>query len=261
MLALFLTIFMKQYTVKQLAKLSGVTVRALHHYDEIGLLKPSHRTDAGYRLYEEKDLMRLQQILIYREMDFALEDVKQILDDPDFDLAASLHDQKQYLLQQQERYQQLIKTIDKTLSKITGDELVTDAELYEGISPEDRERWDREAKEQYGDMYEMSQKKVRQMTKSQWAAVKELAAEVNRGMIALQGRDPTDPEVQAVIAKHHAWIETFYPCSAEIYRGLSNLYVEHPEFRAHYDQQSAGLAEFMSAAMKVYAERILAKKR
>jgi DNA-binding transcriptional MerR regulator len=249
---------MKKYTVKQLAELSGTTVRALHHYDEIGLLKPSDRTDAGYRLYEGKDLLRLQQILIYREMDFSLEDIKQMLDDPSFDLKEALHDQKRFLLQQHDRYGNLIQTIEKTLKRIEeDDQLVTDADLYGGFTPEQAERYNREAKEKYGDMYDISQKRAREMTKGQWKALGEEGEDISKSMAAFIGTDPGRPEVQALIHRHHAWIENFYPCSAEIYRGLAELYVGNPEFRAHYDRFALGLADFFQAAMLVYAEKIL----
>lgn len=249
---------MKHHTVKQLAELSGVTVRTLHHYDEIGLLKPGHRTDAGYRLYDAKDLLRLQQILIYREMDFTLEDIKEMLDDPKYDLKEALHDQKRFLLQQHERYQHLIQTIDKTLKRIEDDDqLVTDADLYGGFTPEQAERYDREAKEKYGDMYEISQKRVRQMTKGQWKEIGVEGADISKSMAAFIGTDPAGVEVQALIKRHHAWIENFYPCSKEIYIGLSNLYIDNPEFTAHFELIAPGLAQFFSAAMKVFAEREL----
>ncbi|MGE3279307.1 MAG: MerR family transcriptional regulator [Candidatus Altimarinota bacterium] len=249
---------MKKYTVKQLAELSGVTVRTLHHYDEIGLLKPSSRTEAGYRLYEEKDLMRLQQILIYREMDFSLEDIKSLLDDPDYDVKEALHDQKRFLLQQHERYQQLLQTIDKTLRRLEeDDQLVTDEDLYGGFTPEQAERYDREAKEKYGDMYEISQKRVRQMTKGEWKAIGAEGVDITKSMVQYVGTDPARPEVQALIKRHHAWIEHFYPCSSQMYIGLSNLYIENPEFTAHYERFAPGLAHFISAAMKVYAEKML----
>lgn len=252
---------MKHHTVKQLAELSGVTVRTLHHYDEIGLLKPSHRTEAGYRLYEQKDLLRLQQILIYREMDFSLEDIKAMLDDPKFDLKEALHDQKRFLLQQHERYKELIKTIDKTLKKIEeDDQLVTDEDLYGGFTPEQAERYDREAKEKYGDMYEISQKRVRQMTKGQWKTIGVEGEDITKSMAKRIGTDPAGAEVQALIKRHHAWIENFYPCSQQMYIGLSNLYIENPEFTAHYERFAPGLALFMSAAMKVYADRALSKR-
>lgn len=249
---------MKQHTVKQLAEISGVTVRALHHYDEIGLLKPSHRTDAGYRLYEEKDLMRLQQILLYRELDFSLEDIKQILDDPEFDLKTSLSDQKLYLLEQQDRYGKLIDTIDKTIAAISGGvELVTDAELYEGFEPGQQERYEKEVREKYGDdAYEESQRNVRKMTKAEWADLKQEGIDISQGMASLMDREPNDPTVQALIKRHHAMIEKFYACSAERYRGLANLYVEHPEFRAHYEAYAPDLADFMKKAMDVYADTL-----
>lgn len=248
---------MKSYTVKQLAELAKVTVKTLHHYDEIGLLKPSQRTDAGYRLYNQEDLLRLQQILLYKEMDFSLGDIKQLLDDPDYDLKQALHEQKRFLLQQQERNQQLISTIDKTIKRIEDDDqLVTDADLYGGFTPEQAERYDREAKEKYGDMYEISQQRARQMTKGQWKAIGAEGEAITKGMAEYVGKDPALPEVQALIARHHAWIENFYPCSQEIYLGLASLYIENPEFTAHYERFAPGLAHFMSAAMKVFAEKM-----
>jgi len=257
MLTLFLMFSMNKYTVKQLAELSGVTVRTLHHYDEIGLLKPSSRTDAGYRLYEQKDLMRLQQIMIYREMDFSLEDIKSLLDDPEYDLKEALHDQKRFLLQQHERYQQLIQTIDKTLKRIEeDDQLVTDEDLYGGFTPEQAERYNREAKEKYGEMYEISQKRVRQMTKGEWKALGAEGEAISKGMAELVGTDPAGAEAQSFMRRHYAWVSHFYPCSKEMFIGLSNLYTENPEFTAHYERFAPGLALFMSAAMKIFAERL-----
>ncbi len=248
---------MKSYSVKQLAELAGVTIKALHHYDEFGLLKPSQRTDAGYRLYNRDDLLRLQQIMIYKEMAFSLQDIKLLLDDPKFDLKEALHEQKQFLLQQNEHNSQLVQTIDKTLQTLEENQkIVTDADLYAGFTPEQAERYNREAKEKYGDLYEISQNRVRQMTKGEWKAIGAEGEDISKEMAKLMGTDPHSDQVQALIKRHHTWIENFYPCNKETYLGLASLYVENPEFTAHYERFAPGLAQFLSASMKAFAEKI-----
>src|SRR5512135_267261 len=128
------------YTVQQLARMAGVSVRTLHHYDHIGLLKPSARTAAGYRLYGEADLLRLQQILFFRELDFPLADIQAILDDPGFDQVKALRDHRQLLQHEADRLGRLLKTIEQTISRLTEDNMtmtpMTDEELYEGFTPE-----------------------------------------------------------------------------------------------------------------------------
>ena len=249
---------MKAYTVRQVADMAGVSVRTLHHYDHIGLLTPSSRTEAGYRLYAEEDLLRLQQILFFKELDFPLGEIRSILDDPGFDQVAALQNHRRLLQKRAERLTSLLKTIDKTIRKLTEDDMtLTDAELYEGFSQEQVERYRREARERWGDVVEESEGRVRAMSRAQWQAVKEEGDQVTRALAALMDRAPGDPEVQGYIARHHAWIEHFYPAPAEVYRGLGQGYVEHEEFRKFYDQYRPGLAGFMQAAMACYADHEL----
>lgn len=247
------------YTVRQLAKLAGVTVRTLHHYDQIGLLRPGARTAAGYRLYGEADLLRLQQILLFKEMDVPLDQIRQILDDPQFDLVQALRSYRQALQQRAARLETLLHTIDKTIATLTEDRpMLTVEELYEGFSPEDAERYRREARANWGEeMVDASEQRARQMSKAEWQAVGQQGEEATQRMADLMGHSPDDPAVQAAIAQHHAWIEHFYPAPAELYRGLGQMYVEHPEFRAFYEKYRPGLADFMQAAMAHYADTVL----
>ncbi len=115
---------MNGYSVKKLAKLAGVSVRTLHHYDQLGLLKPSLRTEARYRLYGEKELLRLQQILLYKELDFSLQEIGDILDKADFDLLEALQSHKTALQSRRDRLGVLLTTIDKTIQKLKGEELI-----------------------------------------------------------------------------------------------------------------------------------------
>ena len=141
---------MKAYTVSQLANMARVSVRTLHHYDQIGLLRPASRTGAGYRLYGEPELLRLQQILFFRELDLSLSKIQTILDDAEFDQIASLESHRRQLQGRMDRLARLLKTIDKTIQRLTEDEMtLTDEELYEGFTPEQIERYERKAREMY----------------------------------------------------------------------------------------------------------------
>ncbi len=251
----------KAYTVSQLARMAGVSVRTLHHYDHIGLLKPSARTAAAYRLYQEPELLRLQQILFFKELDVPLDEIRSILDDPGFDPIQALNDHRQRLENETARLNRLLKTIDRTIQRLTEEEshmTLTDEELYEGFTPEQVERYNREAQELYDpELVRESWKRIRKMSKEQWQAIKDEGDQVTRLIAAVADRAPDDPEVQGLIARHHAWLEHFYPASAEVYRGLGQGYASHPDFRATYDRYRPGLADFMQAAMAYYADHTL----
>lgn len=249
------------YTVQQLADLAGVSVRTLHHYDAIELLKPSSRTAAGYRVYGEDDLLRLQQILFFKELDFPLDEIKRVLDRPGFDRVTALESHRRMLQERAARLAVLMRTIDKTIQSLKEDTMpLTDAELYEGFSPEQIESYKREVQERYDPMLVAeSNRRVSKMSKAQWKAVGAQGEAVTRRMAELMGRDPGDPEVQQTIAGHHAWIENFYPCSAEVYRGLGELYTSDDRFRAFYEAYAPNLADFMQAAMNFYSDHTLSK--
>ncbi len=180
------------YTVHHVATMAGVSVRTLHHYDQIKLLRPSSRTAAGYRLYGEDDLLRLQQILFFRELDFPLGDIQRILDDPGFDPIQALESHRRMLHERAERLALLLSTVDKTIQKLTEDTMtLTDAELYEGFSQEQIERYKREVKEQYDPkLVAESERRVRKMSKAQWQAVGEDGKAVTRRMAELDGSRP-----------------------------------------------------------------------
>ena len=249
------------YTVRQLASMAGVSVRTLHHYDHIGLLRPSARTAAGYRLYGTEDLLRLQQILLFKELDLPLAEIRRILDDSGFDPVRALAQHRRTLELRAERLARLLNTIDRTIARLTEvDMSLTDEELYEGLPKEQVDRWKREVNERYDPtLVAESNRRVHAMSKEQWSAVKAEGDAISRRMAELMGRAPDDPEVQTTIARQHAWIENFYACSAEMFKGLGQLYADNPEFRANYDKVRPGLADFMRDAMAYYAEHTLAK--
>lgn len=242
-----------------MATLAGISVRTLHHYDHIGLLTPSARSAAGYRLYGTEDLLRLQQILLYRELDLPLEEIRRILGDPGFDPVEALTQHRRTMELHAERLARLLHTIDRTIARLMeADMSLTDEELYEGLPKEQVERWKREVDERYDPkLVAESNRRVHAMGKEQWSVVKAEGDAISRRMAELMGRSASDPEVQATIARQHAWIERFYPCSAEMFQGLGQHYAEHPEFRANYDKYRPNLADFMRDAMAYYAEHTL----
>lgn len=246
------------YTVHRLAELAGITVRTLHHYDELGLLRPATRNAAGYRLYGERELLLLQQILFFRQLDVPLDEIRRILSDPGFDQVQALKRHRELLKTQAGRLNRLVDTIDKTLHMLEGKMELSDAELYEGFSQEQIERYKRESREQYGvEVVEESERRAKGMSKGQWQAVKDEGDAVTRGLADLMDRRPDDPDVQALIARHYQWVCTFWTPNAEAYAGLGQLYTDNEEFRANYDRYRVGLADFLRAAMTHYAAQKL----
>jgi DNA-binding transcriptional MerR regulator len=183
---------MKTYSVKKLSSLAGVSVRTLHHYDRLGLLKPSVRTEARYRLYGEKELIRLQQILFYKELDFPLQEIRQVLEDPDFDLVTALKSHKTALKDRRDRLTTLLGTIDKTISKLKGEQImVTDEELYAGFPKEQAEAYRQEAAAKYGaKVVEDSENNLRKMTKADWANEKGEAEDIARTLAGTDAQRP-----------------------------------------------------------------------
>ncbi len=253
---------MKKYTVKQLAKLAGVSVRTLHHYDNIGLLIPAYRSESRYRLYSENELLRLQQILFFRELDFPLKQIIEILDNPDFEEIKALKNHRVLLQERVIRIRKLQNTIDKTINSLKEKEmnLVTDEELYAGFSEEQVDRYKQEVRKKYdGRIVRESEKRISKMTKEKWKEVKNEGEEVALEIAKLLDREPDDPEVQVLIGRHYRWICNFYVPSQEVYCGLGNLYIENKEFRDYYEKLKTGLSGFMRDAMIYYAENSLGK--
>ena len=254
---------MAEYTVQQLAKLAGVSVRTLHYYDEIGLLAPSLRTAAGYRMYGERELLRLQQLLFFRELDVPLHEIGKILDDPAFDPVEALGAHRARLEQRLGRLHRLLATIDHTIARYRGEhEMVNDRDLYEGFSDEQIARYEREVRESYDPkLVAESRQRLKKLTKADWQVVKQQGENATRAIADLMHLAPAAVEVQQAVARHHAWInDNFYECSAETYEGLGRMYADSPDFRAYYDSFAENLADFMAAAMAHYARHGIQSK-
>src|SRR5438132_1379631 len=182
------------HTVGDVARIARVSVRALHHYDAIGLLVPSTRTDAGYRLYGDADLERLQQILFYRELGFPLEDIAQLLRDPKLDRKQALFVQRALLVEKRDRADAMITLVDRTLEALEKGETMSHEAMFEGFDPEAHEA---EAKEKWGDtpQYAESKRRTKRYRAEDWAAIKAEAKEIGEayGRAMDAGASPRDP--------------------------------------------------------------------
>lgn len=255
---------MSTYSVKQLAKLAGVSVRTLHLYDEIGLLKPSARTEAGYRRYGRAELLRLQQILFYKELGLPLQEIGNILDDPGFDLLKALADHREALSARKNRISTLIATIDKTMSNLKkGETMLTPEELYEGLPKEALTKWRRQAAKAYGqEAVERSEQALRNMSKADFQSLKNEQQEIMSALLGLVDQDPAGKAVQSMIARHYQNIRRFWGTAglpdpqAEKYTGLGRLYLDDERFTSVNGKPQPALAKLMSEAMAHFAQQL-----
>ncbi len=246
------------YSVNQLAKLAGVSVRTLHYYDEVGLLKPTRVKHNDYRQYNEDELLRLQQIMFFRELDFSLEQIKKILSSPQFDMQAALAEQKQLIKLKRHRLDRLMITIDKTIKKINNEIHMEDQELYGNFSKAEMDKYTEEARQRWGhtDAFKQSQQRVKKMGKAGLAKVLKESGELTQAIAAAMksGLYPKSEVVQQLIARHYDGLRAFYEPNLEMYKGLAIMYVDDPRFKANYENVAAGLAEFMRDGMLYFAE-------
>ncbi|GIM28257.1 MerR family transcriptional regulator [Clostridium polyendosporum] len=251
------------YKIKEVADMVGVSVRTLHHYDQIGLLKPESVTKAGYRLYAGRDLERLQQILFFKELDFNLQEIKNILDNPRFDRKQTLITHRELLLEKKKRLEKIIKSIDKTIESIEGGIEMNKKEMFDGFDMTEierhKEKYAEETKQKYGntDAYKESEKKTSKYTKDDWARIMAKGDQIYKKLAVLMDKDPSDPQVQELVAEKRQYItDSFYNCTPEIFRGLGELYVYDERFTANIDKYKLGLAKFLSEAIQYYCDNL-----
>ena len=256
---------MSGHTVKQVARLSGVSVRTLHHYDEVGLLKPASVGANGYRYYGREELLRLQQILFHRELGFSLEEIARVLDAQGFDRVAALKAHRARLEAETKRYRQLVRTIDQTLAALEGDGTMEDKAMYRGFDPEKQAGYEKELVEKHGPSMQKhiddAKAGMAGWKQADFDAMQAEADAIEAGMAkALADGLPADSAaVTALMRRQHAWIGKSWdkPAPAQAFKGLGQMYVDDPRFRERYDGRQAGLAEYMAAAMRSFAEREL----
>jgi DNA-binding transcriptional MerR regulator len=256
---------LREYTVKQLAELSGVSVRALHHYDEIGLLKPARTGFNGYRYYGRSELLRLQQILFHRELGFSLDEIKKVLDAPDFDQATALRMHRQKLEDEVQRYKRLIKTINGSLSHLEGGRPMEEKAFYKNLDPEKWAARDQWAIERYGPAAEAGIKR-RSEVMGAWTQ-----AEYDRNSAGFQAvwSDFTlafSEELSVDCARVRDISGQLLrllgemsgsPLSAARFLAVADVYAESPHTRSHLEARAAGLTNYVVGAMRAYAKHML----
>ena len=240
--------------INEFAKLTGVSVRTLHYYDEIGLLKPAFAdVQNGYRFYDEKSISRMQEILFYRELDFPLKAISEILSSPDYDKKKALAEQRKLLILKKERLERIIDALDGAEK---GKIIMT---AFDNNYEAARKQYEAEAKERFGntDAYKEHTQKTANYTKDIWQSVNDgltlVFAEFSECMKS--GNSADSNEAQDLVKKLQNYItDNYYTCSKEILAGLGQMYVADERFKANIDKQGEGTAEFVSSAIEIFCK-------
>ncbi len=245
------------YTVKQLSTLAGVTPRTLHHYDQIDLLKPESVGENGYRYYGEQSMLRLQQILFYRELGMPLDEIKRIMGRRDFDVLAALEDHKLELHKRITRLEHLIQTVEKTINHLKGETIMSPKGLFEGFSEEQQEEYARQAEQMYDpETVRESNRKWKSYSAEKKQAILDEGRQIYLDMIAAMPRGADSPEVQAIVERWRKHMDYFWTPNLDQLLGLATMYGGSPDFKANFDQMHPDLAEFMREAVKVYVAKL-----
>ena len=249
------------YTVKELARLTGLTPRTLRYYDSIGLLRPARDRENDYRLYGPGEVDRLQQILLYRQMGLPLEEIRLILDAPGFDRAGALRGHLTRLLEKQRETEMLIRTVRETLSEIEGGSIMNDQQKFEGmkrqILQENEENYGRELREKYGDeAVDAHAARVNNMSKFEWEqAGREEEAYKDALRRAVQAGDPAGEDAREAVKLHAAWLAHYWPAGSvtpQAHAGMAEMYVQDERFAAYYEAVAPGGAAPLLEAVRAF---------
>lgn len=250
-----------EYTINKLAKLAGVSTRTLRYYDELGLLSPARISSNGYRIYGQKEIDRLQQILFYRELGVQLEEIRKILASKDFDGFSALQSHLTDLLAKQKQLDLLIANVEKTIKSMKGEIIMSDQEKFEGFLQkmvDDNERqYGGEIREKYGEeSINRSNAKVRNMSREQYVELENLTAELNETLKeAFEQGDPAGELAQKTCELHKKWLCFYWDkYSKEAHMGVTQMYVDDPRFTAYYDKIVPGCAAFLRDAVAIYCQ-------
>ena len=248
------------YTVSEVASATGVTVRTLHHYDDIGVLNPSSRSESGYRIYDDGDLERLQEVLFFRQLGFGLDEIRVSLGDPSLDRREVLLRQRSLMVDQVGKLRRMVDAIDAALDSIDEGTDMDKKDMFEVFGDFDPAEHEVEAEERWGgsDAFAESQKRTKGYSKEQW---KELGAEgksIGEGLAELMaaGIEATSEAAMDLAEQHRQHISKwFYQCSYEIHVGLGEMYVADPRFTKYWDAFHSGLAPYTRDAFAANASR------
>lgn len=248
-----------EYTILKLAKMAGVSTRTLRYYDEVGILQPARINSSGYRIYGSKEVDRLQQILFYRELDFSIDKIKEILDSTDFDELRALTTHREQLLNKRKQLDLLINNVERSIQAKEGRLKMKDNEKFEGFKrnllDENERKYGKEVREKYGEeTVKASNDKFMKMTKEQYEEFEKLSIEVLDTLeVAMETKDPAGDLAQKACELHKKWLTfTWKDYSKEAHAGLAQMYVDDERFTAYYDKRKPGMAEFLRDAILIY---------
>ncbi|MFC7680597.1 MerR family transcriptional regulator [Paenibacillus sp. GCM10028914] len=248
-----------EYTVQKLGQLAGISTRTLRYYDEIGILKPKRLSSSGYRIYGQAEVDRLQQILFYRELGLHLDKIKEIMTSPSFDPVVALRQHREQLLDKRRQLDLLIGNVDKTIASAEGGSLMSDQEKFEGFKQtmidDNEKKYGKEIRKKYGDdAIDRSNVKLQGMTPERYQEVTRLENEVKVTLAeALKQGDPAGELAQQAADLHKQWLMFYWSdYSKEAHAGLAQMYVEDERFKAYYDAEQPGSAEFLRDAILIY---------
>ena len=240
--------------INEVAKLTGVTVRTLHYYDEIGLLPPSEITESGYRIYDEVSLEKLQQILFFRELDFPLNEIKEIMENPNYDKSQALEKQRELLIKKRDRLEQLIALVNRTME---GEQQMSFEEFDITEIEKMKEQYASEVKERWGDTeaYAQRQEKTSKYSRKQWNFLQGEGDSILHQFGENRNERPDSDIAQELVRKWQDYITVnYYQCTNEILSGLGLMYVADERFTKNIDKYGEGTADFMSKSIQYYVQ-------
>ena len=243
------------YTIKEIADLAGVTTRTLRFYDQIGLLSPAEVAGNGYRLYNHASLLRLQQIMFFRELDVPLKQIQAIMKQPDFDLKAALEAHRLSLQGRRRKIDTLLETLDQTIATLEGEWIMNEKEFFSGF---DEAKYEEEARQRWGDspQYKESTRKWASYTKEQKEAIKQEMGGITLRMVGSASSKPGDQDIQQAVGDYYAFLNNkFYTCNVEFLRNLADMWVEDTRFAVNYERIREGGAEFARDAVHIFCDR------
>ena len=244
-------------TVKQLSKMAGITPRTLHYYDEIGLLKPTRVGGNGYRYYGEEALYRLQQILLYRELDLPLEEIRQIMAQPGFDVRGALVSHEEALRKRIQHLERLVSTVEQTINHLEGKIEISQTQLFDVFNEDQQAEYEKEAMQIYDpEVVKASVKKWKSYTPAEKQRIGEEGNAIYQDMLVAMPKGPASPEAQACVERWRRHMEYFWTPNDEQLLGLVDGYNNDPRFKANFDKIDPHLAEFMRETVQVYVKNL-----
>ncbi len=243
------------YSIKELADLAGVTTRTLRYYDHLGLLTPAKIAENGYRLYNRDNLLRLQQVMFFKELNVPLKEIQSILDQPEFHPLTTLKEHRGAILAQTGRLNKLLNTLDQTISSLEGDHIMENQDLFEGF---DEKKYQEETRDRWGDtpQYKQSQQKWSRYSSDQKEEIKKEGERIIVRMVTENPAiKPDDPDVQDAVGEYYAYLNKFfYTCEVEFLRGLADMWVQDPRFAVNYERIREGGAGFVREAVHFFCD-------